>query len=225
MSNDARKLQRYLALVFGEYNPEIDTVIAMEHAILRWYPKPILTTMENMITKAKPEKLANYADFSYHLPGLRRITSKRSTNPPELIGWVEFKEVLQRLEPVIIVDYNVDVLLAIIELAKDATAKKFTMLDLANAVNVSREAKVYSVQYAVAVLHKKMAERQESTRALRELENMAEPSKIVDNEQTMTFMEKVAIQERWKARQSEIDMETKMRNMIMSGKIGCRHGE
>lgn len=226
MSNDARKIQRFLALKFGEYNPEIDTVIAMEHAILRYYPKPIITVMEGMISKAKPEKLDNYSDFSYHLPGLRRITSKRAKNPPELIGWHEFKEVLQKLEPLIIVDYNMDVLLTIIQLAKDATESKFSMLDLANAVNVSREAKVYSVQYAVAVLQKKMAERQESIRTLRGLESMAESSQtVIDDKSAMTFMEEVAIQERWKSMSVETDMEEKMHNMIMSGKIGGRHGK
>ena len=214
MSNDARKISRSLEMSFGSHNPDIDEIIAMEQSILQYYPKSIISVMCDMIGKAKEEKKANYANFSYSLPGLRRITTKRSSNPRKLIGWETFKQVYSALSKLIIVDYNTDVLMQMISIADAVDNRSATMHDIGIAVNTSVQCNNYSVQYAGAILNRRIAEKALASEKAKAIDNMTVSADVKEAKQQISFIERMSIEALWNERKENSDLEERLRRAM-----------
>jgi hypothetical protein len=205
LSGDARKIARLLYSKWPE-RADISTneAIHMEQAILTYYPNPILKMMEDMISKAKPDKLDRYADFTYHYPALRRITNKRSSNPPNILDTM-FGTVFEYLQNSLLCgDYNYDALLQMIELSKcsDGMASQ-----LPRAVKIAKEAGVYTIPYVYAICQREWSEKQAHMRRMSELDNKAVNPIIKQSDSNMGMIEKISIMARWEQRKENARLE------------------
>lgn len=215
MTNDSRKIVRFLKSKFpNRQEPDIDEVIALEQSILAYYPNPIINVMEGMISKAKPEKLDNYANFSYHLPGLRRITSKRSKDPAKLVGWDSFKEILLIFEKLIVVDYNHDGLLLLIDVADGIDSRRWNQLAVRKAIETARQAGVHAIQYVHAILQREYAERQASLQRAQEVVNSAQSAQVQQVQNGMSFIEQLSIEASWNDRKENSELERMFSKMV-----------
>lgn len=215
MTNDSRKIVRFLLSKFPErQEPDVDEIIALEQSIMAYYPNPIIKVMEGMIEKAKPEKLPNYANFIYHLPGLRRITSKRASNPIKLISRDEFKKILLILDKLIIVDYNLDTLLTIIELANGIESGRWNELSVRKSVETARQAGVYSPNYVYAIVQREHAEKQAALQRAQEVANSAQSAEVKQQQSNMSIIEQMSIEALWNERKENAELERKFNRMI-----------
>jgi hypothetical protein len=218
MSNDARKIMRFLASKFGgRPEPDVDEIVALEQSILAYYPNPIINVMDDMISRAKPEKLDNYANFTYHLPGLRRITSKRSKNPRKLIGWESFRETLIIFNKLLVVDYNHDTLLLLIDIADGIDQHKWNQLTIRKAIETAIQAGVRSVQYVNAIVQREYAERQATLQRAREIVDSAQPAEVGPAQHGMNFIEQMSAEAMWNERKENSDIERRLKKIVDGG--------
>jgi len=211
LTNDSRKIHRFLDSKFDNRTITIEEAIATEQAILKYYPNPIISIVTDMLKKAKPEKLANYANFSYHLPAMRRITSKRSVNPPIIIGWNEFRTVFELMQKLLVVDYNHDTLLIMIEIAKGLPGS-WSHMDLMTAINTAITCGARSPAYVMAIIQKAFATKQAKIIRANEIADTAQPV-IATKDKSISFIETLSIMAQWEDRKINNDLERKVKEL------------
>lgn len=212
MSNDARKVQKFLDSKFNNREVTLEEIVATEQAILRYFPNPIINIVGDMLKRAKPEKLGNYINFSYHLPAMRRITSKRSEDSVDLIKWSGFYTTLSLFQTLLVVDYNHDTLLCLIDIAQRYDNGNWSYNNMSKAITLAIASGVRSPQYVMAILQKEYATKQATLCRANDIVNTAQ-SPVVKKGDSISFVEQMSVMATWDERKANNDIEKKLEEL------------